>query len=61
LEDVKKQPAEQEVPEELVEKLRNCEEVRERLEDENELLRESSNSFGDLAERLRDKLSGDSN
>jgi hypothetical protein len=45
---------------ELVEKLRRCEEVKERLEDDNELLRQSSKTFGDLAERLRDKLSSES-
>jgi hypothetical protein len=56
---VKKRPADLEERQELVEKLRNCEEVRERLEDDNELLRNSSKTFGDLAERLRDKLSSD--
>jgi hypothetical protein len=60
VEELKKRLADQEEEEqELVEKLRNCEEVRERLEDDNELLRNSSNTFGDLAERLRDKLSSD--
>ena len=60
MDEVKKRPADREEQEELVEKLRNCEEVRERLEDDNDLLRESSKTFGDLAERLRDKLSGES-
>jgi hypothetical protein len=60
VDEVKKRPADQEEPEELVEKLRNCEEVLERLEDDNDLLRESSKTFGDLAERLRDKLNGES-
>jgi hypothetical protein len=60
VDEVKKRPADQDDPEELVEKLRNCEEVLERLEDDNYLLRESSKTFGDLAERLREKLSGES-
>ncbi|HEX2443651.1 MAG TPA: hypothetical protein VHJ77_06865 [Vicinamibacterales bacterium] len=60
MDEVKKRPADQDDPEELVEKLRNCEEVLERLEDDNYLLRESSKTFGDLAERLREKLSGES-
>jgi hypothetical protein len=55
--EVKKRTADREEQKELVEKLRNCEEVRERLEDDNELLRNSSKAFGDLAERLREKLS----
>ena len=59
MDEVKNRPEDQEQQEELVEKLRNCEEVRERLEDDNELLRKSSKTFGDLAERLRDKLSSD--
>jgi hypothetical protein len=58
VDEVKKRPAEDE-QEELVEKLRSCEEVRQRLEDDNEMLRESSKTFGDLAERLRDKLKGE--
>jgi hypothetical protein len=37
---------------ELREKLRDCQETREQLEEDNELLRESSITFGDLAERL---------
>jgi hypothetical protein len=58
--ELKKRLADQEEEEQgLVEKLRNCEEVRERLEDDNELLRNSSKTFGELAERLRDKLSSD--
>jgi hypothetical protein len=58
--ELKKRLADQEEEEQgLVEKLRHCEEVRERLEDDNELLRNSSKTFGDLAERLRDKLSSD--
>ena len=60
MDEVKKLPADQDKKEELVEKLRNCEKVRARLEDDNELLRESSKTFGDLAERLRNKLSGES-
>lgn len=42
----------------LQEKLRDCEETRERLEDENETLRESSETFGDLADRLAQRLAG---
>jgi hypothetical protein len=61
VDEVRKRPAAAtEEQEELVEKLRNCEEVRERLEDDNELLRNSSKTFGDLAERLQDKLGSDS-
>jgi hypothetical protein len=61
VDEVRKRPAAAtEEQEELVEKLRDCEEVRERLEDDNELLRNSSKTFGDLAERLRDKLDSDS-
>jgi hypothetical protein len=60
VDEAKKRLAEREEEEHvLVEKLRNCEEVRERLEDDNELLRNSSKTFGDLAERLQDKLSSD--
>jgi hypothetical protein len=61
VDEVRKRPAAAtEEQEELVAKLRNCEEVRERLEDDNELLRNSSKMFGDLAERLQDKLDSDS-
>jgi hypothetical protein len=59
VDEVKKRPADRDEQERLVERLRHCEEVRERLEDDNELLRESSKAFGELAERLRDKLNGD--
>jgi hypothetical protein len=60
VDEVKKRPADEDDHEKLAEKLRNCEEVRERLEDDNQLLRESSKAFGELAERLRDKLSSES-
>jgi hypothetical protein len=57
---VKKSPVDQAEPEELAARLRHCEEAREQLEDDNDLLRQSSKTFGDLAERLRNKLNGKS-